>query len=307
MRKILLILAAALIALPLSGCQKLVPGEANPQKAIYASFPPIYALSAPILAGAPGITLKCLVQPQDGCLRNYELSDWDEALLGSADAIILAGRGFEGFEGELSEGKVAVVSAMDGLKLLNNGAVAAEGDEPDHFDDENPWAYLSVEQARQMCSVITAGMAQLDPDYEQLYEENYAKFDAKLETLEGRMENLLIAAPERSVAVAHEGLNYLADELGLNVSATIRREPGSELSDNELSQALKTLAASDAKVVLLEIQAPKTLRDALTSAGYQLALIDTLSTHAPGSLDDYITTMDKNAQAIADALKRAAG
>jgi hypothetical protein len=34
--------------------------------------------------------------------------------------------------------------------------VAASGDEADHFDDENPWAYLSVSQAREMCSVITA-------------------------------------------------------------------------------------------------------------------------------------------------------
>ena len=158
-----------------------------------------------------------------------------------------------------------------------------------------------------MCSIITAGMIELDPDYEALYEDNFAHFDEKLEALEGRMEDLLIAAPERSVAVAHEGLFYLADELGLNVAATIKREPGSELSDNETKQALEALKASDAKVVLIETQAPKALRDALTNAGYQLALIDTLSTHAPGGLDDYIATMDKNAQAIADALARAAG
>ena len=306
MRKFLLMLAAALIALPLSGCQKLVPDEVNPARTLYASFPPVYALSQPILSGAPGITLKCLVQPQDGCLRNYDLSDWDAALLNSADAVILAGRGLESFESALSEGKLAVVGAMDGLTLLNNGQVAAEGDEPDHFDGENPWAYLSVEQAREMCSIITAGMIALDPDYEELYEQNYAGFDEKLEALEGRIEEALIAAPEHSVAVAHEGLFYLADELGLDVAHVIEREPGSEFSGNELKQALEALKASDAKVVLIEIQAPKALRDALTAAGYPLALIDTLATHAPGGPDDYIETMDKNARAIADALKRAA-
>ncbi len=65
----------------------------------------VYALSAPILSGAPGITLKCLVQPQDGCLRNYELSDWDAALLGSADAAILSGRGLESFESGIFGGR----------------------------------------------------------------------------------------------------------------------------------------------------------------------------------------------------------
>lgn len=306
MRKFYLLIAAALIALPLSGCQKLVPDEAIPERNLCASFPPVYALSAPILTGVPGITLKCLVQPQDGCLRNYELSDWDGAILVSADAVILSGRGLESFESQISEGKLAALSAAQGLTLLNNGAVAAEGDEPDHFEGENPWAYLAVAQAREMCSVITAGMIALDPDYEAQYEENFAHFDADLEALQGRMEEKLINAPERSVAVAHEGLFYLTDELGLDVAATIKREPGSELIGNDLKQALADLKTSGAKVVLLETQAPKTLRDALTGAGYQLALIDTLSTHAPGALDDYIITMEKNAQAVADALSRAA-
>jgi ABC-type Zn uptake system ZnuABC Zn-binding protein ZnuA len=307
MRKTILLIAAVLIALPLSGCQKLVSDEANPARTLCASFPPVYALSAPILTGIPGITLKCLVQPQDGCLRNYELSDWDEAILNSADAAILSGRGLESFESDISEGKLAVISATDGLTLLNNGAVAAEGDEPDHFEAENPWAYLSIAQARDMCSIITAGMIALDPDYEAQYEDNFAHFDEELEALEGRMEEKLIAAPERSVAVAHEGLFYLTDELGLDVAAVVKREPGSELIGNDLKQALSDLKASGAKVVLLETQAPKTLRDALTGAGYQLALIDTLSTHAPGGLDDYAVTMEKNAQAVADALARAAG
>lgn len=306
MRKFFLLMAAVLIALPLSGCQKLVSEEANPERTLCASFPPVYALSGPILTGVPGITLKCLVQPQDGCLRNYELSDWDGAILSSADAVILSGRGLESFESQLSEGELAAVSAAQGLTLIKNGAVAAEGDEPDHFEGENPWAYLSVARARDMCSVIAAGMIELDPDYEAQYEENFAHFDAELEALQGRMEEKLITAPERSVAVAHEGLFYMTDELGLDVAAAIKREPGSELIGNDLKQALADLKASGAKVVLLEIQAPKALRDALTGAGYRLALIDTLSTHAPGAPDDYILTMEKNAQATADALTRAA-
>ena len=306
MKKLFLLLTAvALIALPLSGCQKLVADDDNPAQTIYASFPPIYALASPILKDAPGITLKCLVQPQDGCLRNYTLSDWDEALLGSADAAIIAGRDFESFESQLLSGPLAVIGAMDGLTLLNNGTVAATGDEADHFNDENPWAYLSVEQARSMCSVITAGMIELDPDYSALYEENFSAFDEKLEALETHIEGEITEAPEASIAVMHEGLFYLADDLGLHVAAVIEREPGSELSDNELAAALQTLKESETKVILIEAQAPQTLRKALENAGYSLALIDTLSTHTPYDTNDYIDTMDQNAQAIITALERA--
>jgi ABC-type Zn uptake system ZnuABC Zn-binding protein ZnuA len=307
MRKLLLWTAAALIALPLSGCHEMVPQQAVPEQTIYASFAPVYALAAPIVEDVPGISLRCLVQPQDGCLRNYELSDWDEALLGNADAAILAGRGLESFESRFSGGGLAVISAQDGLALINNGVVAAEGDEPDHFDGENPWGYLSVELARAMSASIASGMAQLDPDFYEAYEHNLAHFDEALEALLTRMEEAIIAAPEASVAVMHEGLFYMADELGLDVAAVVRREPGTALSDNELDAALATLSGSGAEVILIERQAPQSLRRALESAGYQLALIDTLATHTPGESGGYIQTMDSNAQALAAALKRAAG
>ncbi len=306
MRKFLLLVAAALFALPLSGCHRLVTEEANPAQTILASFPPVYALSQPILSGAPAITLKCLVQPQDGCPRAYALSDWDEALLGGADAVILFGRGFESFETQLSQGSIAAVGAMNGLTLLNNGSLAPEGDEADHFDDENPWAYLSVERAREICGVITAGMVALDPGYEELYEENFAHFDADLEALQTRMEELILAAPEEGVAVAHEGLSYMADDLGLAVSAVVRREPGSELTGRERDAAIETLRDGGAKVVLIERHAPRSLRDALEGAGFQLALIDTLVTHAIPSGADYIKAMEQNARSIADALEQAA-
>lgn len=307
MKRFLLIAAAALIALPLAGCHRLVPEETDKAQTIYASFPPVYALSQPILRVAPDITLKCLVQPQDGCPRSYQLSNWDEALLASADAVIMFGRGFESFENQLSQGSLAAVGAMNGLTLINNGVLAPDGDDADHFDQENPWAYLSVERAREICGLITAGMVALDPGYEELYEDNYAHFDDDLEALRTRMAELILAAPEEGVAVAHEGLFYLADDLGLPVSAVIRREPGSDLTRSELDSAIRTLKDGGTKVVMMERHAPQSLRNALESAGFQLALIDTLVTRAAPSGADYITAMEQNARAVADALARAAG
>jgi ABC-type Zn uptake system ZnuABC Zn-binding protein ZnuA len=219
------------------------------------------------------------VQPQDGCLRSYELSDWDEALLGDADAVILAGRGLESFESLLSGGSIAVMGAMDGLTLINNGALAPEGDESDHFDDENPWAYLSVPQAREMCSVIAAGMIALDPDYEALYEENFAHYDEALEALETRAEELILAAPEASVAVAHEGLFYLTDWLGLSVASVVRREPGQRPLDNVLRRA--GVPRESGRVILIESQRP---RPAGRADGCGFRWRDRhLSTHAPGT------------------------
>ena len=79
---------------------------------VCATFPPFYALTALLTDGIDGLQLSCLVQPQDGCLRDYALSDWDLYTLASADIIIAGGRGLESFESTLQSlgaaGPVAV-------------------------------------------------------------------------------------------------------------------------------------------------------------------------------------------------------
>ena len=86
------LLAAILLAgLLLTGCSIQVQPVENPRQ-IYAGFYPVYALTAPLLENAEKLQLKCLTQPQDGCLRDYALSDWDLSVVAyDADAVVLAG------------------------------------------------------------------------------------------------------------------------------------------------------------------------------------------------------------------------
>ena len=73
-------LLALLCAAIFAGCVRIELPVPEPQT-VYASFYPIYALAAGVCENVPGLTLSCLTQPQDGCLRSYELSDWDYQLL----------------------------------------------------------------------------------------------------------------------------------------------------------------------------------------------------------------------------------
>ena len=86
----------------LVGCSPIV--EDTPDAiSLYATFYPIYALAQMVLQDVPDLTLNCLVQPQDGCLRAYSLSDWDLYLLAySADGVIMGGCGLESFEDTLT-------------------------------------------------------------------------------------------------------------------------------------------------------------------------------------------------------------
>ena len=148
---ILMLLCAALF----SGCVRIDVPEPEPQT-VYASFYPVYALAAGICKNVPGLTLSCLTQPQDGCIRSYSLSDWDAALLSGADLLIINGRGLENWESALEGGSLPVLTAAEGLHLLGENEETT--DESGHFEGANPWAFLSVEGARGMTAAIAAGM-----------------------------------------------------------------------------------------------------------------------------------------------------
>ncbi len=305
-----LLILALISLLLLSGCVKLTRPEPEPTaaapegKLIYASFYPLYALAEQVVSGVPNMTLRPLIQPQDGCLRNYELSEWDVAKIAASDAVILGGRGLERFEPALMGGEqsqVAAIGAMNGLTLIGQGE-DEDGELDSHLQGENPWLFLSTEGAGQIMESIAGGMAGLDPGFESLYAHNLVHGMEQLDKLRQDCLEILLQTSPRPVALLHEGLPYLAEELGLNVVCQVDREPGSELYDNDLKAAVEQMRATGAKVALMERQAPDQLKRALKEAGFQVALIDTLSTFPIGAgFEHYLRAMKGNAQAVADA------
>jgi len=99
-KRMYVLLTLILPALILSGCAPVVKESDVPEDfGIYASFLPVYMLLDLIIdEDIPGMNLHLLIQPQDGCMRSYALSDWDQYVLMNADAVILIGNGFESFD-----------------------------------------------------------------------------------------------------------------------------------------------------------------------------------------------------------------
>ena len=103
-----------------------------------------------------------------------------------------------------------------------------------------------------------------------------------------------------------EALVYVARDYRLDVAEWIERETGAVCGDNELTVWLERLDEAEVEVVLIERQAPQGLREALEAAGYAVASIDVLSTHAEGEgFDRYLEIQGENAQAVLDAFSRA--
>ena len=302
-------LMCLLAMLLLTGCHPLMEGEdALERKYVSTTFYPLYSLAVNIVKDVPALSLSCLTQPQDGCIRSYELSDWDYQTLMAQDAVIFAGRGLESFEGtltQLTNGPI-LLSALEGASLRNEDSGESDDENTSHFIGENPWSFLSVAGAMEISIAVAGDMAVIDELFAEKYHENLTEYLARLETLISQMSDILARAPYRKVAVLHEGLTYFAGQFSLNMVCIYPREPGSDLIDNDLDALLEALAQSGAEAVLIEEQAPSALVNALEAAGYPVARLDTLTAHrADGDTGKYERIMLENAEALAEALKRA--
>ena len=304
----LAILIAA--ALTLTGCQPLIPADTE-EVAVYATFYPIYALSSAVMEGIPNLSLRCLIQPQDGCLRSYKLSDWDMRLLSSARAVIMGGRGLESFEGTLfgiGEAGPAMVAALYNLELYN-ASTSHESDEgASHLSGSNPHLYMSPDGAKQMIESIAASMLELDPEFSDAYAQNVARAEARLDDLWAQMQAVAGDVAGNPVVLMNEALIYVVQDYGLKIADWVDRESGSALYDDALSKCIDRLKGTEARVILIERQAPQSFVAALEDAGFAVARIDILSTHRENEgFDGYLQAQLENAGALRNAFDAAAG
>ena len=265
---------------------------------------PIYAVARNIVSDIPDVLLDILIQPQDGCLRTYNLSEWDAILISQTDALVIGGRGFEAFEAALEEmvNGPLIISLMANTELIRNGEMASE--EANHFEGENPWLFLSTGGAQTMAEGFTELITTIDATHEAIYHENLSDFIGRLYLLRHDMKSMLEPIAHHPIALMHEGLEYFTDEWSLNVTESIAREPGTTFGDMEWEDVLSRLHASGAKAVVVERQAPMPLTSMLSDAGFKVIRFDTLSTlRVDGDKYIYETAMLNNAKAFSDAFE----
>lgn len=294
-----LILLAALL---MTGCTPIV-AEVPHSTSVYATFYPIYAITAAITEGADDIEVHCLVQPQDECLRSYTLSDWDLYMLNySADMIISAGNGLEGFSEQLEkigESIIPVAEAAHGLELYSVNGIS---DDENHFSGENPHLYMSFEGAKSIAENIEGALSLLNETKADVFNKNLVCFieeiDAKHEMITKKTE----VCKSIPAAVLHESLFYTAQDCGLDVRTWFERESGEMLYGAALDECLNAFKQSEVKIVLLENQAPDALVQKIQNAGYAVAKLDVMSTLSEvDGYEAYLDVLEHNALAVAEA------
>ena len=302
--KLALFITLMISSMLLAGCSPIVEDVPH-KKNVYATFYPIYAMTSAIADGAENIELHCLIQPQSGCLRSYEISDWDVYMMAySADAVLSAGNGMESFSDKLEsmgESTLPMAEVMYGLELYR---MNENGDEESHFAGDNPHLYMSVEGARAILENIAATMMVLDETNADIYQANLEKMHDQVQKIQDEINKKTEVCVNMPVAILNESLVYVASDCGLEISCYFERESGEMLYGNYLDECLQTLSDKGAGLVLIEKQAPSALVKTLEDAGYAVAMLDTMSTMSEkDGVSGYFDALERNAEAVAEACK----
>lgn len=303
------ILCLLILSSFLCGCEKKEEMPVDTETTVFTTFYPFYAAAQMITKDVPDLNLNCLVQPQDGCIRDYQLSDWDLALLATSDLLIAGGCGLESFENllyALGNDGPAVVPVLYNMELMQKRAVNTQDDSQSHWLDPNPHIYMGTDGMSEITKCITESLILLDPDNESTYRKNQEAANEALRKLASEIQDIASGLSSKKVIVLNEALIYAAHEYGLAIDLCLDRESGSDLTGTDLEEYLQMLSGTDAKVILIEKQAPQKLCNALEEAGYRIASMDVLSTRrAEEGSKAYFDALRANAWAVKNAFTEA--
>lgn len=299
-----LLLVVGLLSVILAGCgqKQEIPQEDNDLH-IYSSFYPIYAIAEMMMVNIPDAYLHCLVQPQDGCLRDYQLSDWDLALLSqSADMVIVGGHGLESFENilySLGEEGPAVAAVLYNKELAPAMLEGGDVEEANHWQDANPHLYMSADGAILIAESIVGQLMVADPANSEIYMENLEKAENRLRSVLAEEQEAHIQCAGKKVILMNETAVYIAQALGLESEMVISRDSGEAYYDHELEKLIVQCKECESRVILIEKQAPEPFCEALKAAGFDVVKIDTMSAKGPqNGVQGYIDALIANIKAV---------
>ncbi|NLI92133.1 MAG: zinc ABC transporter solute-binding protein [Peptococcaceae bacterium] len=297
--KLLKFAAAILLSLVLAvigGCSAVPTGGQDKEGAkrltISTSFYPMYIMTLNIVKDVPGVDLNNIAPLQTGCLHDYQMTTNDLKKMEQSRILVVNGAGTENYLD-------SVIKQLPGLKIVD----ATKGMDFIKGSEVNTHVWVSISGAIQEVKNISAQLAELDPEYADLYRKNGETYISKLEELKGRMHMALDGIDNKDIITFHEAFPYFAKEFGLNIVAVIEREPGSEPSAKELAETIEIVRQHKVKAIFAEPQySPSAAETIAKETGAKIYYLDPAVTGEMNP-DAYLITMEKNLETLVKGLK----
>ncbi len=179
---------------------------------------------------------------------------------------------------------------------------AEDGDDHgDDYGDTDPHFWLDPTLFANYALAVGDSFAQLDPANGETYVSNAADLAEQLTTLADAYATGLTQCERRDVVVSHAAFGYLAEAFDLNQVAIAGVDPQNEPSPAKIREVRDLIASTGSTTVFTESLVNPAVAESLASdAGVATAVLDPVETVVDG--DDYLGVMDRNLQALREAL-----
>jgi zinc transport system substrate-binding protein len=189
-----------------------------------------------------------------------------------------------------------------GINLLEHKEHSDEEDTEEH-SDYDPHYWLSVENAKIIAARIKNELIKLSPKDESYFEDNYLKYFEQLENLIAENNSKVATLTNKEIITFHDAFNYLAEELGIEVKATVEEFPGKTPSAAYIAEVGKIIEEYNIKILFKEPQ----LSDEIVTALAQDYNATILTLDPLGGIQgraSYIDLIRYNVDTIVNGLKQ---
>lgn len=298
-------LGVLLLAVFLGGVSFLVfrapvPATKNGKIHIVASFYPLAHVASDI--GGELVSVKTLVpagiEPHD-----FEPSSRDFIEIGKANLLLYNGAGLEpwvkkwqasGFAGNVRAIDMTLaLREHDVLLAERNGAI-------------DPHFWLDPMIYQKEAEVVRDTLIVIDPQHQDLFRENAARFISKLLALDEHFKKGLASCDLHNIIISHDAFGYLATRYGFSATAIAGISPDEEPAPNVLARI--TMFARDKKVKFIfseTVASPKFSELIAREVGVATLILNPIESLTPNEVqleEDYISIMEMNLNNLRKAM-----
>lgn len=296
----------AILALSLAAVSNALgaDGKAASKPYVCCTTYPIYIFTMNIMEGVGKPEL--LIPPGLGCPHDYALTPKDMMKLTRKPMIlVMNGLGLEDFLGtpvKKANPEAVIIDSSAGIEgILSDAEEKDEHGRHEHKADcdcghshgeQNPHLFASPFMALKVVDNIAYGLKKSDPANAAVYEKNRAAYSEKLKKVCEEFKAAEKTFKNRKIATQHDVFDYLAKDIGLEITATVQAHPGSEPSAVELKKLIETLRKNNVAALFVEPQYPQKIAGlAAKEAKIPLAELDPVASGSENPPADYYEKM----------------
>lgn len=262
---------------------------------VLASFYPLHEFTK--IIGGERIDVSIIIPP------GIEPHDWEPTIqdlqkMQNADMIVINGAGLEPWIAKLVSVNpdILIVDTSDGIQLLEKGKHVF-----DNKIQNDPHIWLDPVLAKKQIHNIVNGLAKIDPQNTNYYQDNANVYNAKLNLLDNKIKNELSVCEKKDFLAFHDAFSYFANEYGLNQNTIIGINPSEEPTAATLQQIIQKAQYLDLHIIFTEEAVnPRVSQVIADEIGAKVLILSPIEIYEKNS--DYIKRMEQNLSNLKEEL-----